>query len=69
MHDGRFASLDAVVEHYARGGTPGPNRSPLLKGFAITPEDKCDLIAFLESLTDEDFLRDPRHSDPWPAEK
>ena len=69
MHDGRFATLDAVVEHYARGGTPGPNRSPLLKGFAITPDEKCDLIAFLESLTDEEFLRDPRHADPWPAER
>jgi cytochrome c peroxidase len=60
MHDGRFATLDAVIE-------PGPNRSPLLKGFSITPEEKCDLIAFLESLTDEEFLRDPRHADPWPA--
>jgi cytochrome c peroxidase len=69
MHDGRFATLDAVIEHYARGGTPGPNRSPLLKGFAITSEERCDLIAFLESLTDEDFLRDPRHSDPWPVGK
>jgi cytochrome c peroxidase len=69
MHDGRFATLDAVVEHYARGGIPGRNRSPLLKGFAITPEEKCDLIAFLESLTDEEFLRDPGLSDPWPVGK
>jgi cytochrome c peroxidase len=68
MHDGRFATLDAVIEHYARGGTPGRNRSPLTAGFSITPEEKCDLVAFLESLTDEEFLRDPRHSDPWPRE-
>jgi cytochrome c peroxidase len=67
MHDGRLVTLDAVVDHYASGGTPGRNRSPLLKGFSITPEEKCDLIAFLESLTDEEFLRDPRHSDPWPV--
>lgn len=69
MHDGRFATLDAVVEHYAGGGTPGRNRSALLKGFAITPEETCNLVAFLESLTDEEFLRDPRHSDPWPLER
>jgi cytochrome c peroxidase len=66
MHDGRFATLDAVLDHYARGGTPRRNRSPLTGGFSITPEEKCDVIAFLESLTDEGFLRDPRFSDPWP---
>lgn len=66
MQDGRFETLDAVIDHYARGGTPAGNRSPLVTGFAITAEEKCDLIAFLESLTDEEFLRDPRLSDPWP---
>jgi len=65
MHDGRFASLDAVIDHYARGGTPGPNRDRLVCGFSITPEEKRDLIAFLESLTDEGFLKNPCFSDPW----
>lgn len=68
MHDGRFATLDAVIDHYARGGKPGGNRSRLVTGFRITAEEKCDLIAFLESLTDEGFLRDPRLSNPWPRD-
>jgi cytochrome c peroxidase len=68
MHDGRFATLDAVIDHYAGGGKPGGNRSRLVTGFAITAEEKCDLIAFLESLTDESFLKDPRLSDPWPRD-
>ena len=68
MHDGRFATLEAVIDHYARGGTPARNRSRLVTGFAITAEEKCDLIAFLESLTDEAFLRDPRLSNPWPRD-
>jgi cytochrome c peroxidase len=68
MHDGRFATLDAVVEHYALGGTPGRNRSPLVSGFSLTPEEKCDLIGFLESLTDEELLGNPELSDPWRAE-
>jgi len=68
MHDGRFATLDAVIDHYASGGKPSGNRSRLVTGFAITAEEKCDLIAFLESLTDEEFLRDPRFSDPWPRD-
>ena len=65
MHDGRFETLDAVIEHYSRGGSAGHNRSPLVSGFPLTPEEKCDLVAFLESLTDENFLKDARLADPW----
>jgi cytochrome c peroxidase len=65
MHDGRFATLEQVVDHYARGGTPGPSRSPLVRGFALTEEERCDLIGFLESLTDEAFLKNPDLSNPW----
>jgi cytochrome c peroxidase len=65
MHDGRFATLDAVVDHYAEGGVPSPDRSPLVKGFTITSEEKADLIAFLESLTDVELLNDPLLADPW----
>jgi cytochrome c peroxidase len=67
MHDGRFSTLGAVVDHYAGGGVASPARSDLVRGFAITPEEKTDLIAFLESLTDEHFLGDPLLSDPWKA--
>ena len=78
MHDGSLATLDAVIEHYRRGGTltaHGPNAgdgaespltSPFVPGFRLSEAEKADLIAFLISLTDRGFLNDPRFSDPWP---
>src|SRR5262249_33117921 len=65
MHDGRFATLEDVIEHYAKGGAAVGNRSPLVRGIALTAEERRDLVAFLESLTDEEFLKDPRFADPW----
>jgi cytochrome c peroxidase len=66
MHDGSIATLDAVIDHYAAGGrTANPNRSTGLRTFTLTPDERRDLIAFLESLTDREALRDPRWSDPW----
>ncbi|MBZ5639609.1 MAG: di-heme enzyme [Acidobacteriia bacterium] len=65
MHDGRFETLDAVIDHYAEGGLPSPTLSALVKGFTITKEEKAELVEFLESLTDVDFLKDPRLADPW----
>lgn len=77
MHDGSIATLDGVIDHYAAGGRTiavGPNsgvgrdnplKSSFLPGFTLTAEERADLMAFLESLTDEQFLRDPRFSNPW----
>jgi len=65
MHDGRFATLEEVVEHYARGGTASPERSPLVRGFRITEAEKHDLVEFLRTLTDEELLRNPLLADPW----
>lgn len=77
MHDGSIATLDAVIDHYAAGGrtiASGPNagvgrtnplKSSFVPGFTLTREERADLIAFLEALTDQQFLRDPRFSDPW----
>lgn len=68
MHDGSMATLSEVIDHYAAGGrtilegplagdgSQNPNKSPLVKGFTITPEEKADLVAFLESLTDPTFV-------------
>ncbi|MBV9503477.1 MAG: di-heme enzyme, partial [Acidobacteriia bacterium] len=79
MHDGSIATLDAVIDHYAAGGrtissgpmagegSKNPNKASQVAGFSITPEQRRDLIAFLESLTDQEFIHDPRFSDPWPA--
>jgi cytochrome c peroxidase len=64
MHDGRFATLAEVIEHYARGSDPS-NRAALVPGFAASEEEKRDLIAFLESLTDEESLAGPELADPW----
>ena len=64
MHDGRFATLQEVVDHYARGSDP-TNPSKLVRGFAATEEEKSDLVAFLESLTDRESLARPELADPW----
>jgi cytochrome c peroxidase len=77
MHDGSIATLGEVIAHYARGGRlieEGPNagdgrRSPFksefVRGFELTDSELADLIAFLESLTDQRVLSDPRWSDPF----
>lgn len=51
MHDGSMATLDAVIEHYARGMANRPSLSPLAKPFELSAAMKTDLIAFLESLS------------------
>jgi cytochrome c peroxidase len=79
MHDGSIDTLEGVLDHYAEGGrtiASGPNagvgsenpyKSELIRGFELTDEERADVIAFLESLTDEEFLTDPRFADPWEA--
>jgi cytochrome c peroxidase len=66
MHDGRLPKLDAVLDHYSSGGKHSPTQDELIRGFPLTPQDRADLLAFLQSLTDRELLRDPRYSDPWP---
>ncbi|MGE0158653.1 MAG: MbnH family di-heme enzyme [Gemmatimonadales bacterium] len=78
MHDGSIATLDDVIDHYAAGGrtiASGPNagvgsanpfKSRLLTGFSLTAEQRQGLIDYLNALTDQDFLTDPRFSNPWP---
>lgn len=77
MHDGSIATLDEVIDHYAAGGrtiAAGPHagigranplKSSFVPGFSLTPGERADLLAFLTSLTDRQFLTDPRFSDPW----
>ena len=72
MHDGSIATLrDVIVKHYAvqgksvsDGQMPSPLRDPLIDGFKISNAEVDDLLAFLESLTDRGFLKDPRFADP-----
>ena len=76
MHDGSIETLPEVLEHYARGGrviTDGPYagdgsrnpyRSEFVRGFELTTEERADLLAFLESLTDQSVLSNAAWSDP-----
>jgi cytochrome c peroxidase len=61
MHDGSLPTLEDVVEQYARGGRGGPNTDALIKPLDLTADEKADVVAFLQALTDEVFLRDPRY--------
>lgn len=65
MHDGRFATLEEVLNHYNRGGDGHPNSGSLIRPLGLTDENIQDVIAFLQSLTDEEFLRDTTFSNPW----
>lgn len=77
MHDGSIATLEEVLDHYARGGRlieSGPHagdgrlspfKNGFVNGFTMTPQNRADLVAFLESLTDSTFITDPRFADPW----
>ena len=70
MHDGRFQTLDQVLEHYNWSVKPHPNLDPRLKdfsanGMAMPEVQKVALAAFLRTLTDLQFIHDPRFSDPF----
>lgn len=79
FHDGSAATLRDVLDHYAAGGrtiadgpyagdgAANPYKDGLIIGFDPTEEEIADLIAFLESLSDESLLTNPAYSDPWPA--
>jgi cytochrome c peroxidase len=76
MHDGSLATLSDVIDHYVAGGrtistgpyagvgAANPYKSGFVRGFKLAPAEKRDLIAFLESLTDQTFLSDPRFRAP-----
>jgi cytochrome c peroxidase len=69
MHDGRFATLEEVLDHYSRGAIPFHRSNSLVPGFPLTSSEKRDVIAFLESLTDQAFLTNPLLSNPWPLDR
>jgi len=54
MHDGAFSTMKQVIEHYNVGGNPkNPNQDSLIFPLSLSDKEQADLIAFLESLTDE----------------
>jgi cytochrome c peroxidase len=56
MHDGSLKSIPAVVEHYISGGKNHKNKSAFIKPLILSNQEKNDLIAFLLSLTDDQFI-------------
>jgi len=60
MHDGSIASLDAVIEHYNTGGQLHINKNNLIKPLNLTAVEKEQLLTFLRSLTDNDFIEEKR---------
>jgi cytochrome c peroxidase len=65
MHDGRFDTLDKVIDHYSKDVKPHPNLDPRMHRLNFTDSEKAALLSFLKTLTDNTFLTDPRFSDPW----
>ncbi|MCB0639925.1 MAG: c-type cytochrome [Lewinella sp.] len=73
MHDGRFATLEEVIEHYNSGLRDHPNLDPELRDantgapiqLQLSAQDKTDLIAFLQTLTDNHYVTAEKYSDPF----
>jgi len=69
MHDGRFGSLKSVLNFYTTGVQETQNLDPILKnedgtlGISINEQEKEDIIAFLKTLTDEEFITDKRFAE------
>jgi cytochrome c peroxidase len=51
MHDGSLPTLEAVVDHYDKGGIDRPSRSDVIKPLGLSAQEKSDLVAFLMTLT------------------
>lgn len=69
MHDGRFGTLEEVIEHYNSGIKSSPSLDPALQatistGLRLTAQNKADLVAFLHTLTDNTLATDSRYANP-----
>ena len=69
MHDGRFTTLDEVIEHYSSGIHMSPTIDPLIEfgsqgGVQLDAQEKYLLKKFLLTLTDENFINNPNFKDP-----
>ncbi|MDP2161674.1 MAG: cytochrome c peroxidase [Flavobacterium sp.] len=68
MHDGRFYTLEAVLNHYAHGVTSTENLDPILNnngslGIPLNSDEKAKIIAFLKTLTDHEFISNPKFAE------
>ncbi len=70
MHDGRFQTLEEVIDHYSDGLVNSPTIDPLMLqishgGLRLDAEQKAQLIAFLKTLTDTSFVNNPAFQSPF----
>ncbi len=71
MHDGRFKTLEEVVEHYNSGVKHSNTLDPIMTkpgkeyGLGLSEYDKAAIVAFLKTFTDEEYINDPRFDDPF----
>jgi cytochrome c peroxidase len=71
MHDGRFATLEAVVDFYSTDVVDNPNLSGRLRPNGavrrpnFTVAEKAALVAYMKTFTDNDFMADPKYSSPF----
>lgn len=65
MHDGRFNTLEEVVDHYMSGGANRPEQSAFVPPEAgpnlLSDQEKQDLVAFLKVLSDSSFINNPEY--------
>ena len=69
MHDGRFKTIEQVIDFYSQGIIWSPYVHPLMHhaydgGIQLTPTEKADLVAFIKTLRDETFLTNPAFAAP-----
>lgn len=65
MHDGRFKTLEEVIDHYNSGGHYAENKDGFLRPLGLNSRQKKSLIAFLHCLTDTSYLRNPDILSPF----
>jgi cytochrome c peroxidase len=70
MHDGRFETLEDVIDFYSEGVNFSPTVDPLMKkvnqgGVQLTDEEKENLVAFIKTLTDTTFVNNPDFANPF----
>lgn len=65
MHDGRFKTLNEVLNHYSTSKVHSPSlATQLLKPISLNAKEKVDLLSFLLTLSDKKFIFDPKHAFP-----
>jgi cytochrome c peroxidase len=65
MHDGRFKTLDEVLDHYVSGGKQSPTSDPLILKLGLTDFDKKALKAFILTLQDSSVYENPAYKNPF----